>query len=88
MAKKQPVLDKRTCLIVDAIYSPYITEDLDEEVAESPFSEYGDSVVVLLQDVETYNTYHCPLTSADIQSLLNSNEELTPRQLKIGRAHV
>lgn len=81
MAKKQPVLDKRTCLIVDAIYSPYVTEDLDEEVTESPFSEYGDSVVVLLQDVETYNTYHCPLTSADIKSLLNSSDELTPRQL-------
>lgn len=82
MAKKQPVLDKRTCMIVDAVYSPYVSEDLGEDVnEESPFSEYGDSVVLLLQDIETYNTYHCPLTSADIKSLLNSKDELTPRQL-------
>jgi gas vesicle protein len=82
MPKKKAQLEYRTCMIVDATYSPYVAEDADSDSEkESPFSDYGDSVIILLQDVETYNTYHCPLTSADIQSLIKSSEELTPRQL-------
>lgn len=78
---KSPILDKRTCLIIDATYSPYVDEDLDSDVENTPFSEYGNSVVLLLQDVETYNVFHCPLSAANVQELAHLDDEPTPRQL-------
>lgn len=81
MKKTQPILSMRTCLIVDATYSPYVEEDLDEDVDETPFSEYGNSVVLLLQDVETFNVFHCPLSSENIKELAKTSQDPTPRQL-------
>jgi len=78
---KTPVLDTRTCLIIDATYSPYVTEDLDSDIEETPFSEYGDSVVLLLQDVETFNVFHCPLSAKNVADLANLSQDPTPRQL-------
>lgn len=79
--KTEPILDTRTCLIIDATYSPYVEEDLDTDVDETPFSEYGNSVVLLLQDVETFNVFHCPLSASNVQELANLSSEPTPRQL-------
>lgn len=78
---EKPVLDMRTCLIVDATYSPYVAEDLESDAPETPFSEYGDSVVLLLQDVETFNIFHCPLSASSVAELASLSTELTPRQL-------
>lgn len=79
--KTKPILDTRTCLIIDATYSPYVEEDLDTDVDETPFSEYGNSVVLLLQDVDTFNVFHCPLSASNVQELANLSSEPTPRQL-------
>jgi len=79
--KTKPILDTRTCLIIDATYSPYVEEDLDTDVDETPFSEYGNSVVLLLQDVDTFNVFHCPLSASNVQELANLSIEPTPRQL-------
>lgn len=79
--KTKPILDTRTCLIIDATYSPYVEEDLDTDVDETPFSEYGNSVVLLLQDVDTFNVFHCPLSASNVQELANLSREPTPRQL-------
>lgn len=81
MSKTSPVLDMRTCLIVDATYSPHVAEDLDSDIEETPFSEYGNTVVLLLQDIETYNTYHCPLSASSVAELAKLSEEPTPRQM-------
>lgn len=81
MKETKAPLSTRTCLIIDATYSPYVEEDLDTDVEETPFSEYGNSVVLLLQDVETFNVFHCPLSASNVQELANLTQEPTPRQL-------
>ena len=69
-----PVLDMRTCMVIDAKYTPYVGDDDDLEV-------YDNAVVLLLQDVETYNIYHCPMTPEDIQRRAGISRELRPREL-------
>jgi gas vesicle protein len=72
----EPILDKRTCVIIDAVYSADVGDD-----DESEFSQYENSVVLLLQDVETSNVFHCPLSAGNISELANLKSEPTPRQL-------
>jgi hypothetical protein len=79
-------LQTRTCMIIDATYSPGVEEDLDSEEQlsssdKSFLSEYSNSVVLLLQDVDTFNTFHCPLSAQDIKELTNLKSEPTPREL-------
>jgi len=68
-------------MIIDATYSPYVEEDLDKDFEETPFSEYGDSVVLLLQDVETSNVFHCPLSASNVKDLARLADDPSPRQL-------
>lgn len=80
---KQAITDMRTCMIVDATYSPMVPEDLDEDIGEEDleFSEYKNAVVLLLQDVETFNVFHCPLSAENVKELARLDTEPTPRQL-------
>ena len=78
---EEPILDTRTCLILDATYSPYVQEDLDGDDEQTPFSEYGDCVLLLLQDVDTYNVFHCPLSAENVVELAKLSKSPTPRQM-------